>query len=384
MRTDIVENIAQINPSDWNALAGDSFPFMRHEFLVALERHDCVGERYGWLPQHILVYDDKEQLVGAAPMYNKDNSYGELVFDWGWADAYHRNGLNYYPKLVIAIPYTPATGPRLLVAAQHPEPTAIRQAIIARALQIRQALDASSVHCLFTQPDDTTALHEQGFLLRIACQFHWHNQAYKNFDAFLAQLSHQKRKNIRRERRQVQDSEIRIEILHGNEISEAQWADFYRFYQSTYNRLGGYATLSLGFFQEIGKTMPRSVVLLLAYNGSRAVAGAFCLRDKQALYGRHWGCDEQHDGLHFETCYYQGIDYCIREGLQLFEPGAQGEHKLSRGFLPTRTWSAHWIEHPEFRQAIAQFLRQETAGINHYIQQLSEHSPFKSTTEQNC
>ncbi len=364
-------------PADhWNALVDADNPFARHEFLIALEHHQAVGEKFGWLPQYITVYEN-DTLLGAVPMYLKNNSYGEFVFDWDWADAWHRSGLEYYPKLVVAIPYTPATGQRLLLRDANDEQTA--NTLINSATTHARKLNVSSLHWLFTDKQDTPRFQKHAdYMLRLGCQFHWQNQDYKNFDDYLSCLTSKKRKLIKRERRQVRDQNIELKILHGNEISDEQWHIFHAFYCSTFDKKSGYATLSLGFFQEISQTMANNIVLIMAKYQGEYVASAFNIRGKHTLYGRHWGCSEDFHSLHFEACYYQGLEYCIKHGLHSFEPGAQGEHKISRGFLPTPTWSAHWIAHPQFRQAIDQFLARETVGIQDYIENLSLRSPFKS------
>ena len=378
MQINIITNIDQIKVNEWNAMVGNSNPFIRHEFLLALEKHQCVGEDFGWIPRHIVAFNNNQQIVGAIPLYLKYNSYGEFVFDWGWADAYHRAGLNYYPKLVCTTPYTPATGPRILTAkdSDHQQISAL---LINTALALADEHKASSLHWLFTSKPDTEILVHHEFMLRQGYQFHWTNNKYNNFEDFLARLNSKNRKKIKRERKLVHEADITFKILEGRLITEDQWRIFHRFYQSTFNRLGGYATLCLEFFIEIGKTMPDQVLLVLAEKDDKTIAGAFSMRDENTLYGRHWGCEAKYNNVHFEACYYQGIDYCIKQGLKTFEPGAQGEHKLSRGFLPTRTYSTHWIRHPGFRDAIAEFLEQETQGIDMYIKDLLEHSPYKST-----
>jgi len=379
MQTRIIEAIDQIDATDWNRLTGLHNPFMRHEFLSALERHQCVGERYGWLPQHVLVFDDDGRLVGGSPLYIKDNSYGEFVFDWAWADAYYRSGRDYYPKLVSTTPYTPVTGNRLLVEDET-NSAPVRTLLLKTAIEHAQRLSVSSLHWLFPPEAEARLMQEQGLLLRKGYQFHWHNQAYRDFEHFLDQLSSRKRKQIRRERRHVTDADVELRVLSGNDISDEQWSVYHRHYASTFYKLGGYATLSLDFFRELGQTMPDNIVLVMAYYAGKPVASAFCLRGDDCLYGRHWGCDADFNNLHFEACYYQGIEYCIAQGLTRFEPGAQGEHKISRGFLPTPTWSAHWIADTTFRSAIGDFLVRETQGIEHYIDELNDHSPFKQST----
>ena len=353
MRTAILEDIDSIPAAEWNRVTGTAHPFIRHEFLAALERHGCVGERYGWLPRHITAFDDRGRLCGLVPLYLKDNSYGEFVFDWAWADAYHRAGLPYYPKLVSSIPYTPVTGARILVApdADH---AGVAQLLV-----------------------DAALLAGRGLLRRTGCHFHWHNDAYRSFDDFLARMSSRKRKKIRRERRYVADAGIRMQILHGETATHGQWRAMHDFYRSTFEKKSGIPTLSLAFFEEISRTMGDQVVLVFALIDERPVAGAIMLRGATALYGRHWGCLADYHSLHFETCYYQGIEYAITHGLQLFEPGAQGEHKISRGFLPAYTWSAHWIRDARFRAAIAHYLEQEHALVVDYHDDLQQSSPFR-------
>jgi uncharacterized protein len=378
MRTAVVNQIRDIPPEDWNRVSGTAHPFLRHEFLSALESNGCVGDAYGWWPQHIVAYDTDDTLVGIAPLYLKSNSYGEFVFDWAWADAYQRAAVPYYPKLVSAIPYTPVTGPRLLVhpASDHAQ---VSQAIIDRALSLTREKQASSLHWLFSSEADTALLCESGFMRRTSCHFHWHNEGYASFDDFLSRLSSRKRKKIRRERRYVQEAGIEMRIVHGNEATAEQWQIMHAFYCSTFEKKSGLPTLSLEFFQEISRTMGDQVVLVFASHGEDVVAGAIMLRSEDALYGRHWGCREEFNSLHFEACYYQGIDYCIRNNLALFEPGAQGEHKISRGFLPVYTWSAHWIVDERFRMAIARYLLQEHELIVDYHDDLLETSPYRKT-----
>lgn len=380
MNITVCDSLRHIDASDWNMLIGNDNPFARHEFLYAMEKHGAVGEEFGWIPQYLTAYEDNK-LIGAIPMYLKDNSYGEFVFDWAWADAYARSGLNYYPKLVVSIPYTPATGNRLFI---HPgyERDLVANALINHALLHAEKLQVSSLHWLFTDEQDTKYFesHPQ-FMMRLGCQFHWHNNHYKDFDHYLDHFKSSKRKKIRRERKYVQQQEILLEVLSGDQISEQQWDIYHRFYASTFARKSGVPTFSKSFFQEIGTTMPENIVMVMANYNKQPVASAFNMRGAQSLYGRHWGCLADFHSLHFEACYYQGLDYAIKNNLQRFEPGAQGEHKISRGFLPTATWSAHWIADSQFKSAIEQFLQHETNGMQHYINELSEHSPFRKHDE---
>ncbi len=375
LRISIAEGLQGVSREAWNALQGTANPFLRHEFLSALERHEAVGPRFGWLPQYLLAHAG-ERLVGALPMYAKYNSYGEFVFDWAWADAYERHGLRYYPKLVVAVPYTPVTGARILLAADAPE--ALREHLIDAALAHARELGVSSLHWLFTLPEEARTLAQRDLLRRDDLQFHWENRGYRDFEDFLATFSAKKRKNVRQERRRVREQGIEFQVLHGGEIDAEQWRIYHDFYQDTFLRLGGVPTLSRGFFEELGRSMPENVVLVLARHRGRDVAAAFSLRGPDTLYGRHWGCSEDFDALHFEACYYQGLDYCIRHGLQRFEPGAQGEHKVSRGFLPVRTRSAHWIAHAGFRSAIADFVERERSSLDYYETELRGHSPYKA------
>ena len=378
IRTDTLQRITDVPSAEWNRVVGNTDPFLRHEFLAALERHHCVGERYGWLPHHIICRDTSNRLIGAVPCYLKDNSYGEFVFDWAWADAWQRAGKHYYPKLVSAIPYTPVTGSRLLIDADAPRELVI-EALLKHAMSLLDHTGASSFHWLFTDDRDTDMLVRNGYLRRTGCNFHWRNPGYSSFDDFLADLSSRKRKKIRRERRHVRDAGISMKIVPGSDSTEAQWQIMHQFYCSTFNRKSGMATLSQGFFMEISETMGEQVLLVFAYHQGKPVAGAIMLRSDNALYGRHWGCNQDFHSLHFETCYYQGIEYCIEQGLTLFEPGAQGEHKISRGFLPTLTWSAHWIADQQFREAIDHYLQHEHELMLEYRDDMQKNSPFRET-----
>ena len=381
MKVSILTDISEIEATRWNAVSGTDYPFLRHEFLHALERCGCVGEQHGWLPHHITIEDDSGQLCGLAPLYLKDNSYGEFVFDWSWADASQRAGLHYYPKLVSAIPFTPVTGTRIATAAGSNRDE-ITQLVVNTALALAETTGASSLHWLFTDSGETAQLEQLGHMRRTGCNFHWQNDAYASFDDFLARLSSRKRKKIRRERRRVAEARIRMEIRNGHDMSEDDWRVMHGFYSSTFDRKWGMATLTRAFFSEISRTMGDQLVLVFAYLEDQPVAGAIMLRSSDALYGRHWGCIEDHHSLHFETCYYQGIDYCIRHGLRLFDPGVQGEHKISRGFLPTYTWSAHWIHHPGLRDAVGDFLLKEQAAMADYHDDLLQVSPYRSDCDQ--
>ena len=375
---EIIRTLASINADEWNALNHEHSPFLRHEFLIAMEQHEAVGERYGWLPRFMVMRNESGELTGAMPLYEKDNSYGELVFDWAWADAYQRHGLPYYPKLVSAIPYTPATGHRLLSRDNDPD---IQQRLIQAALAYTADMGYSSLHCLFPTDQQIQLMKAAGMSERTDVQYHWHNRGYRDFNDFLATLRHKKRKKIKQERRRVHDSGVTFRVLHGNELDEDDWYTVHRFYAMTFAQKSGYATFNQGFWQAVGSTTGEQIVIVMAYLDDKPIACAINFRSDTVLYGRHWGCDPVHgwniSGLHFETCYYQGIEYAIAHGLQHYEPGAQGEYKMSRGFDPSITRSGHWISHPEFREAIDQFLSHEGRAVGDYHQQLSESTAYR-------
>jgi predicted N-acyltransferase len=369
--------IDELPAADWNRLAGADAPFLRHEFLAAQEHQGCVGERFGWLPRHLALRDESGELVAAAPCYLKFNSYGEFVFDWAWADAYQRSGIAYYPKLVVASPYTPATGSRILTGGSPRRPE-YAAALIKGAGEVADRLGVSSMHWLFTTEEETEWLERAGLMRRMGCQFHWENRGYARFDDLLGDLTAAKRKKIKRERRRVLEADIEFRILRGRDVTDEEWALYHALYQATFDKRGGIPTLSLGFFRELSRTMGDHLLLVLAYHGGEVVAAAFDLVGSRSLYGRHWGCFEDFHSLHFEACYYRGLDFCIANGLQRFEPGAQGEHKISRGFLPVRTWSAHWIRDPGFRGIIGRFLQREMDDMEFYLEEMRARSPYKA------
>lgn len=374
----ITQTLEKIDPKNWNRLCPNQYPFTRHEFLYALETSGAVGKTFGWYPHYFLAYDQDQQdkLVAACTLYLKTNSYGELVFDWAWADAYQRSGLAYYPKAVVAIPYTPAPGHRILIATDADQ-EALTTLLINATLAFARDQQLSSLHWLFTDDALTERLEKSGFLRRTGVQYHWFNQSYVSFDAFLQTFSAKKRKNVRQERRKIQEQGISFGTFLGHELDEAQLQEVAMYYRITFDRKSGYATFNLDFFRQIARTMGHQLVVFFAYRNEESVACSICYRDDQALYGRHWGCRVDLDMLHFELCYYQGIEYCIAQGLARFEPGAQGEYKISRGFVPTRTWSAHWLSHPEFYRIIDRYLEQETEGMEALIEELQERTPFK-------
>jgi len=376
---EIITSLASVNAEEWNALNVENSPFLRHEFLIALENNQAVGERFGWLPRFIIIRDSSNTLIGAMPLYEKDNSYGELVFDWAWADAYQRHGMPYYPKLVSAIPYTPATGQRLLSKNND---AAIQTQLIQYALSYCTENNYSSLHCLFPNEEQIAVLLAAGMSERVDIQYHWHNQGYSDFHDFLARLRSKKRKKIRQERKKVMESGVKFKALHGNELGDDEWMTVHRYYASTFVQKSGYATLNLDFWREVGTTMGDQILIIMAYLNDESTGCAIFFHNDDVLYGRHWGCDPKVawdlSGLHFETCYYQGIEYAIKHRIKRFEPGAQGEYKMARGFDPSFTRSTHWIRHAEFRDAINQFLMQETRAVDHYRETLANSSPYKA------
>src|SRR5690606_16288492 len=339
----LTATLAAISADAWNAVAGSDYPFTRHEFLHSLERSGATDADSGWQPHHVLVKRGGH-LIAVMPLYMKTHSYGEYVFDWAWADAYQRYGRHYYPKLLSAIPFTPATGPRLCVAAGESTAAVVEQ-IVAALKQKVSTSNLSSLHILF--PEGETAKHfaASGLSERWGAQYHWFNRGYSSFDDFLATFASRKRKNLRKERERVAEQGIELRVFEGEQIGAGEWEIFYHFYALTYvKRSGHVGYLNAEFFRLIGAAMPAAIVMTLAYWRGKPIGGALCFRDSNNLYGRYWGCVREFDCLHFEACYYQGIDYCIRNGLAHFDPGAQGEHKIQRGFEPIRTLSYHWLK----------------------------------------
>ena len=371
----VVTRIAEIDAAAWDACAGAANPFVSHAFLAALEESGSATRETGWLAQHVAIETADGRLLGAVPMYLKSHSYGEYVFDHGWAAAYERAGGSYYPKLQVAVPFTPVTGPRLLV---HPDADgAIEQALVATCQEVTARLEAVSLHVTFPTEGEFRRLGEADFLLRTDVQFHWENKGYESFDEFLSTLASRKRKSIRYERRTACAEGVVVETLTGDAIEERHWDAFFAFYQNTGNRKWGVPYLTRDFFRRLGETMSEKVVLVMASRDGRPIAGALNLRGADTLYGRNWGCVEDRKFLHFEACYYRAIDYAIENGLASVEAGAQGPHKLSRGYLPRPTYSAHWIRDPGLRDAIAQYLQLERRQVDYEIGALAEHGPFR-------
>ena len=377
----ILDRIDRVSATQWDACAADDTgrvgnPFVSHAFLDALEQSGSVGRRAGWLPQHLVIEDEGGDLAAAIPLYVKSHSLGEYVFDHGWAEAYERAGGRYYPKLQAAVPFSPVPGPRLLVRP-GPRANEARSALISALISAVENSGMSSLHVTFAQKSEIDALTRAGFLCRIGLQYHWHNEGYADFDHFLAALNSRKRKAIRKERSVAQSYGLELRAWDGAELNSDHWDAFFAFYMDTGSRKWGRPYLNREFFARIGETMRDRIVLVLARKDGRFVAGALNLKGTEALYGRNWGCLAEFKFLHFELCYYQAIDYAMRHGLARVEAGAQGEHKIQRGYLPTETWSAHWIADPRLRSAIADYLERERAHVAAEKTALDELSPFR-------
>lgn len=376
-KTRFVDAIADVKADDWNALAGKDYPFTRYEFLSALESAQVVNQKTGWFPQHLLVHRD-QQLVAVMPLYIKSHSYGEYVFDWSWADAYHQHGHDYYPKLLAAIPYTPCTGPRICYDKTI-DLGSLLEAITTAIRSHCEKLNLSSFHLLFPGKQLHKQFCKNHFMSRTAVHFQWFNQGFQHFDDFLNRFSSRKRKNLKKERRAIIDAGISFDIFSGSEMTDKLWERFYWFYQTTYAKRSGHGGyFNQTFFQQISKTLSDHLVVILAKKEGEYIAGALNFRDQKTLYGRYWGCIKEIEYLHFETCYYQGIEYCIKQGLEHFDPGVQGEHKLARGFEPVFTYSNHYLNESPFQQAISQFLAREKPMIEDYYRDCEERLPFKT------
>ncbi|NQU61983.1 MAG: N-acetyltransferase [Rhodospirillales bacterium] len=375
----VIGALAEVAAAEWDACAGPDNPFCAHGFLSALEDSGSVGADSGWLPRHLIIRDEAGQLVACAALYLKSHSYGEYVFDWGWADAYERAGGRYYPKLLSAVPFTPVTGPRLLVRDDLPAPLRrhLADTLAAGMIGLAERLSVSSLHINFPTETEWTRLGEQGFMQRTGQQFHWQNQGYGTFDDFLGDLASRKRKAIRKERQSVAAHGLDIHTLSGSDITESHWDAFFRFYLDTSDKKWGTSYLNRGFFSMLGERAGDNVVLVMVEDAGRPVAGALNLIGGDTLYGRNWGCEDDYKFLHFEACYYRAIDYAIEHGLKWVEAGAQGPHKVQRGYLPRLTYSAHWIADAALRTAVGRFLSDERASIEEEMQMNSMHSPFR-------
>ena len=377
----ILTSLGDVVAEAWDACVPGGHPFVRHAFLSALEQSGSATPETGWLGQHVVLKDSGGAVLGAVPMYLKNHSQGEYVFDHGWADAFERAGGRYYPKMQVSVPFTPATGPRLLLradaAADEEEAAALKGALLSACIQCSDKTGASSLHITFPDEEEAELMQEAGLLLRTGMQFHWDNDGYDSFDDFLSSLASRKRKQIRRERREALAEGLTIQALTGDDILEHHWDAFFRFYQETGSRKWGMPYLTREFFSLLGQGMGDRVMLLIAENAGRPIAGALNLMSGDTLYGRNWGAVEYHKFLHFELCYYQAIDYAIRHRLKRVEAGAQGEHKLLRGYLPCPTYSAHWIANPLFRDAIENYLEHEARQVDWESEAHGAHSPFR-------
>ncbi|WP_445369046.1 GNAT family N-acetyltransferase [Methylomonas sp. BW4-1] len=370
-----IASMAQIEATAWNRLCGPDYPFLRHEFLAALEQSAAVCPQTGWEAAHLLVFDN-QKLLAALPLYLKTHSWGEYVFDQQWAQAYQQHGLAYYPKFISAIPFTPCQGQRLLFAPDADQ-TAICALLFSFIQQLAERHGISSWHCLFPNHAQLELLQSLGLSVREGVQFQWFNRNYLTFSDFLQTLSADKRKMIKRERRRVAEQGIELLRVPGTEVTETQWQVFFRFYALTYLKRSSEPYLNLAFFKQIAQTMPEQLLLILAVKDDRYVGAALSFIGTDTLYGRYWGCDAEYNALHFEACYYQGLDYCIEHGLARFDSGAQGEHKISRGFEPVTTYSTHWLKDAGFAKAVAQFVDREKNAIAHYKQDAANYLPFK-------
>ncbi len=371
---EIVDSLAAVPAEQWDALTGGN-PTLCHAFLQSMIDAGCTTAQSGWLPQFLLLRREAEgrtRLTGAVPLYVKGHSYGEYVFDWAWAEAYQRAGLDYYPKLLAAVPFTPCGGTRLMA-----ETDSDRQILIEALLTVASEQNVSSLHVLFPSAAEHQALTAAGMMSRIAVQFHWRNAGYRSFEDFLATMSHDKRKKIKQERKKVAAAGIVMRRNTGDELTEADWDFFYRCYQRTYRAHHSTPYLNREFFGLLAERMPENILLVQALRDGQPIAASFNLFGADAFYGRYWGSSEFHSGLHFETCYYQTLEFCIERGIALFEGGAQGEHKLARGFLPVKCHSAHWLRDARFAHAVEDYLQRESGGLAQYVDELNEHGPFR-------
>ena len=376
----VVGGIGAVAAGDWDACAGTANPFLTHAFLSALEDSGSVSAKAGWLPQHLVLEDAAGRMVGGVPMYLKNHSYGEYVFDHGWADAYEQAGGRYYPKLQIAVPFTPVTGSRLLIRPGAPA-DAVADALIAGIETVAERHGIVTAHATFPTEAEWQRFGAAGWLQRTGQQYHWDNNGYAGFDDFLASLNARKRKAIRKERRAVQQAGIALQVVTGDDLTAAHWDDFYRFYLNTSSGKWGVPYLTRDFFALLGERLADRVALVVAEQDGQRVAGALNLIGDDTLFGRNWGCDGDFRFLHFEACYYQAIDFAIARGLKRVEAGAQGEHKVQRGYLPNRTFSAHLIRDPGLRAAIDDFLKRESRVVDWQIDALGEASPFRKTAD---
>lgn len=378
MPTRILASIDDVPAARWNALDRSGNPFVRHEFLSALERTGCVGPSTGWTPSHLVLENEHGALEGVVPLYRKTHSWGEFVFDWSWARAWSRAGLHYYPKLVSMTPFTPATAPRLLTTNENA--SNIRRQLASALIDLAMSEGLSSAHLLFIDECDRAMLSSH-WLPRTDCQFHWRNHGFADFDEFLATFRADKRKKAARERRRVREDGVEFDTYSGADMDAHLWRIVFAFSAATFAAHGNEHYLNIAFFNAVSAAMPQTVMVKLARFRRQPIAAAIFFRSKDTLYGRYWGAAANFHSLHFETCYYQGVDYCIEHGLSKFEPGTQGEHKVPRGFEPTTTWSAHYIRDPRFARAVDAYLVEERAGVEEYMRQIRAHLPFRRDEE---
>jgi len=371
-----ISSMTQVASADWNDLTGHAYPFLRHEFLLALEQGGCVSGGTGWLPAHLLVLDN-HKLIAFMPLYLKQHSWGEYVFDHQWAQAYQQHGLDYYPKWLTAIPLTPCQGARIVSNNEAPDQLEITRTLLTFIKQLSEQRGISSWHCLFPDLQQADLLRSLNLSIREGVQFHWFNKGYGDFNDFLQTLSASKRKMIKRERRRVSEQDVRLLRIAGPDVSDSQWQVFFELYTMTYLKRGSQPYLNLAFFKQIAVTMGEQLLLVLAVKDDKIIAAALSFIGADTLYGRYWGCFEDYNSLHFETCYYQGLDYCIEHGLKRFDSGAQGEHKITRGFEPITTYSAHWLKDVRFAKAIDRFLAEEQKAVQLYKQDAASYLPFK-------
>ena len=367
--------MSQVDSADWNQLAGKDYPFIRHEFLLALEQSGSVCKQTGWKPAHLLVFDE-DILIAFMPLYLKEHSWGEYIFDHQWAQAYQQHSINYYPKWLTAIPLTPCQGTRIVIRDQIDSFT-IMQLLLTFIKKISEEQNISSWHCLFPTLPQVKLLKSLQLSIREGVQFQWFNKDYQSFDDYLLALSSSKRKMIKRERKRILEQGIELQCIAGPQISSQQWQIFYNFYSMTYLKKGSQPYLNLAFFEQIAGTMAEQLLLVFAIKDDNPVAAALSFVGADTLYGRYWGCYDEYHSLHFETCYYQGIDYCIQKGLNRFDSGAQGEHKIARGFEPVTTYSAHWLRDSRFAKAVEHFVIEERKAIEHYKERATSYLPFK-------
>ncbi len=380
LQVSVHSEIAEVGRDEWNRIAGDRYPFLSYEFLHAAEASGSVSDETGWFPCHLALRHDDGRVRALMPLYEKHHSWGEFVFDWAWANAYERAGLHYYPKLVSAVPFTPAPSSRLLL--ESPEDLEAGSALLAAAVRLAEDRECSSIHILFPSDQDRHLLESGGFRVRKDCQFHWHNRGYASFDDFLGTFSSAKRKKARRDRRRVHEAGISFRWLDGHQLDADDWLVAYRLISRTFMQRGSLPYYNLDFFRQLSAEHPDSVRVVFADDLAGPVAAAVFFVGSDTLYGRYWGSEAHYNALHFETCYYQGIDFCIENGISTFEPGTQGEHKISRGFVPEATWSAHWLAHPEFFSAISAYVDEEAKHIDRYMEAVDRHSPYRCADDQ--